>query len=256
MGFFSSIKRGFINVKRSICRGAGKVIEKVGEITRITPIEMAGWNLQCDNPVLEKQVDLNSSVTSIQDTIDIHKLCEETRNQVAMQAKKFEDQVVDNLEEDINKFIDALAEVFPESILDEFDYAIGTTFEDDIHNTVSDYVSVHVSQDSEEFVKILNMKDSVRAEKTDEYVKKVLSDALKQLQEKSKFKKISIYRKMCDDLDSYFSNEKRIAEEAENNMKALQKRKGDIKYLEEQAIQTVVDVAYMECIRTLTYSNG
>ena len=33
MGFFSSLGRALTNVKRAACRGVGKVIEKVGEIT-------------------------------------------------------------------------------------------------------------------------------------------------------------------------------------------------------------------------------
>ncbi len=247
--------KALTNVKRAVCRAAGKAIEKVGVITKNIDIEIAGWNLQCKNPVLKKAVDLNSSDTSVQDTIDVHKLCEESRNQAALQAKKYEDQMVDSLEEDINKFIDALAEIFPQNVLEEFNYGIETSFEDDIHNTVSDYVSIHISQDSEEFVKILNLADSVRAEKTEEYVKKVLDDALYKLQEKCKQKKIAIYRKMCDDLDDFFSNEKKIAEETENNMKELQKYKGNKEYLEKQAIATVTDIAHMECIRTLTYAN-
>lgn len=130
-----------------------KVIEKVGEITGNIDIEMKGYEIQCNNPYLEKQVDLNSSSTSVQDTIDVHKMCEETRQQAASQARKYEDEFVDKIEEDINGFIDALSEVFPDNILVEFDYGIGDAFEDDIHNTVSDYVARHISQDSEEFVK-------------------------------------------------------------------------------------------------------
>lgn len=39
-------------------------------------------------------------------------------------------------------------------------------------------------------------------------------------------------------------------------MKALQEHKGYMKFYEEQAINTVVDIFYMECIRTLTYGNS
>lgn len=256
MGFFSSIGRTITNVKRAVCRGAGKVIEKVGEITGNINIEMKGFEIQCNNPYLEKQVDLNSSETSVQDTIDVHKMCEETRQQAATQARKYEDEIVDKIEEDINEFVDALAEVFPENILEEFDYGIGDAFEDDIHNTVSDYVAKHISQDSEEFVKILNMNDSIRAEKTDEYVKKTINEAIKLLHDKCRNKKIAVYRKMCDDLEAYFSNEKNMAEELEKNMKELQEHKDDMEYYEKQAIDTVKDIAYMECIRTLTYGNA
>lgn len=255
MGFFSSLGRALTNVKRAACRGVGKVIEKVGEITGNIDIEMKGYEIQCNNPYLEKQVDLNSSSTSVQDTIDVHKMCEETRQQAASQARKYEDEIVDKIEEDINGFIDALSEVFPDNILVEFDYGIEDAFEDDIHNTVSDYVARHISQDSEEFVKILNMNDSIREEKTDEYVKKVINQALNLLHNKCRDKKIAVYRKMCDDLEAYFINEKNIAEKLEKNMKELQEHKNDMNYYENQAIDTVKDIAYMECIRTLTYGN-
>lgn len=255
MGFFSEIGRWATNTKRAICRSVGKAIEKVGEITSNIDIEMFGFDIQCKNPYLEKQVDLNSSETSVQDTIDVHKMCEETRQQAASQAKKYEDEIVDKIEEDINRFIDTLAEVFPENVMEEFDYGIGDAFEDDIHNTVSDYVAKHISQDSEEFVKILNMNDSVRADKTDEYVKNVINKALKLLYDKCRNKKKDVYQKMCDDLESYFTNEKNIAEKLEKNMKELQEHKNDMDYYENQAVDTVKDIAYMECIRTLTYGN-
>jgi uncharacterized protein (DUF2252 family) len=97
MGFFSSIGRVVTNVKRAVCRGAGKAIEKVGEITGNVNIEMKGIEIQCKNPYLEKQVDLNSASTSVQDTIDVHKICEETRLQAASQARKYEDEIVDKM---------------------------------------------------------------------------------------------------------------------------------------------------------------
>lgn len=255
MGFFSSIGRFVTNTKRAIFRGAGTAIEKIGAITGNIDIELKGIEIQCNNPVLEKPVDLYSSETSVQDTIDVHKLCEEIRLQVVSQARKYEDQLVDNIEDDINRFIDILAEVFPENILEEFHYGIEDAFEDDIHNTVSDYIASHISQDSEEFVEILMMNDSVREEKTKAYVERVKSEAVALLKDKCRDKKIAVYRKMYDDLDSYFLNEKKLAEEAERNMKKLQEHKNDLAYYQQQAISTVKDIAYMECIRTLTYGN-
>lgn len=100
------------------------------------------------------------------------------------------------------------------------------------------------------------MNDSVRTEKTDDYIKKVSNEALKQFKKNVDEKKLLYYRKMCDALEAYFSNEKKLVEEAEKNMKALQDHKDDIKYYEEQAVNKVVDIAYMECIRTLTYRGG
>lgn len=255
MGFFSSIGRVVTNAKRAVCRGVGKVIEKVGEITGNINIEIKGFQIQCDNPVLEKQVDLNDADTSIQDTINVHKLCEDTRIQAAYQAKKYEDELVDKLEEDIASFSDALAEVFPEEVLIELNYGLEKSFEDDIHNTVSDYVAVHISQDSEKFVSILNMSDDIREEKTDEYVKTVINGAMKELEKKCAQKRISIYRKMYDDLEAYFSSERKILEETQKNIEELKQHQNDMKYYEEQAVNTVIDVSHMESIRTLTYGD-
>ena len=100
------------------------------------------------------------------------------------------------------------------------------------------------------------MNDSIREEKTDEYVKKVINQALEFAPTINvEIKKIAVYRKMCDDLEAYFINEKNIAEKLEKNMKELQEHKNDMNYYENQAIDTVKDIAYMECIRTLTYGN-
>ena len=185
-------------------------------------------------------------------------MCEETRQQAASQARKYEDEIVDKIEEDINGFIRCfIGRVFsPTIFLVEFDYGYWMMRLKMIFTiSVSDYVARHISQDSEEFVKILNMNDSIREEKTDEYVKKVINQALNLLHNKCRDKKIAVYRKMCDDLEAYFINEKNIAEKLEKNMKELQEHKNDMNYYENQAIDTVKDIAYMECIRTLTYGN-
>lgn len=255
MGFWSELRRGAANAKRAVCRGIGSAIEKIGDVTGNWAIEDFGLGLQCKNPYLEKQIDLNSTDTSVEDTINVHAICEETRNDAARQAKKYETAMFDKLQEKIDKFIDELAEIVPEDILYELDYGIGDVFENDIHNTVSEYVSKFISQDSEEFVKILNMDDSVRAEETEQYVKKVLQAAVEKVQEKCRRKELSIYKRMLEDLENYFTYERNCTEETKKNMEKLQEHKEDMDYHKEQAIQIVEDIAYMECIRTLTYAD-
>lgn len=254
--FFKEIGRGFVNAKRSVCRGIGSAIEKFGELVNNVDIELAGMNIQSDNPYLDKQVDLNDSNTSVQDTIDVYKACEDVRKQVSSQAKKCEDNAVDQLKGEINKFIDVLAEVFPEDVMNQFSYDIEDAFEDDIHNTISQYVSEHISTDSPEFVKILNMGDAIREEKTKEYTKKVIDDALVLLEKKCRAKKISIYRKMCTDLENYFQYEKNVTKEFEKNVKSMKEHQNDLEYCRKQAISLVDDISYMETIRTLTYGNS
>lgn len=260
MGFFSSfckeIGRGLVNAKRSVCRGFGSAIEKFGELVNNVDIELVGMNIQNDNPYLDKQVDLNDSNTSVQDTIDVYKACEDVKKQVSSQAKKCEDDAVDQLKSEINKFIDVLAEVFPEDVINQFSYDIEDAFEDDIHNTISQYVSKHISTDSPEFIKILNMSDAIREEKTKEYTKKVIDDARVLLEKKCRTKKISIYRKMCNDLENYFQYERDVTKEFEKNIKAAEEHINDLEYCRKQAINLVTDISYMETIRTLTYGNS
>ena len=260
MGLFSSfckeLGRGITNAKRTFCRGVGAVIEKVGELFDNFDIELAGMDIKNKNPYLKKQVDLNNSNTSVQDTIDVYKACEDVKRQVSSQAKKCEDDAVDQLKSEINKFIDVLAEVFPEDVMNQFSYDIENAFEDDIHNTISQYVSKHISTDSPEFVKILNMSDAIREEKTNEYTKKVINDARVLLEKKCRAKKISIYKKMCSDLENYFQYERDVTKEFEKNIKAAKEHKNDLEYCRKQAINLVTDISYMETIRTLTYGNS
>lgn len=257
MRFFSSLGRAVVNAKRAVCRTVGVAIEKVGEITGNIDIKFKGIEIQCNNPVLEKAVDLDDYNTSVQDTIDIHKMCEEVRLDVAAQAKKYEDDLVDQIEDDINSFIDVLSEIFPESVMEQFDYEISDAFVDDIHNTIADYVASNISQDSQEFVDILKIKnDADRAQKTDKYMKNVLKNAEIQLEKKCQNKKIAVYRKMCADLQEYFENEKNIVEEYKKNMEEIQEHINDAEYCEKQAVSIIKDLSYMECIRTLTYADA
>lgn len=76
------------------------------------------------------------------------------------------------------------------------------------------------------------------------------------LEKKCRSKKISIYRKMCNDLENYFQYEKDVSKEFEKNIKTMEKHKNDLEYCQKQAFTLVTDISYMETIRTLTYGNS
>lgn len=247
---------GFLkNLKSKTCNAIGVCLEKVGEITHFFSLEMLGLDMQINNPV-SKKVDVTNSNASVQDTIDVHRACEKARQEAAEQAAPIEEEYIDRIEEDIENYKNALLGVLPTEVMQGFDYSIGNDFTKELHNTVSNYVSKKISQDNDEFVKILNMEDSVRLIKSEQYIKKVLSEASTELYEKCQNKKISLYRKMYDDLDKYFSNQRKLGEEQERNYQELMAHKNDIAYQEEKAIAKIVDIAHMECIRTLTYANS
>lgn len=247
---------GFLkNLKSKVCNAIGRGVEKVGEITHIFSLEMAGYNMRINNPVTNK-VDVTNSETSVQDTIDVHMACEKARQEAAEQAAPMEEEYIDSIEEDIEKFKDALSEVLPMEVMQRFDYSLGNGFAKELQNTISDYVSKNISQDNEEFIKILNMDDSIRKKKSENYINKVLDEASKELQRKCKEKRIFLYRKMYDDLDEYFSNQRKIGEEQEQNYKELKVHENDIAYQKEKAIDKIVDIAHMGCIKTLTYANS
>ena len=97
-------------------------------------------------------------------------------------------------------------------------------------------MSENISTDSPEFVKILNMSDAIREEKTKEYTKKVINKALALLEEKCR--------------------EKDVAKELEKNVREMKEHTNDLEYCRKQAINLVTDISYMETIRTLTYGNS
>lgn len=258
MGFFRKMASALISVGEKILDTHGKVLEKIGEITHIAPIEDLGMNIQCFNPLssLRDRIDVTDSNTSVQDTIDVHMACEKARLETEKQAQAMEDTCIESIEADINKFKDSLAEVIPEDIIRRFDYSLGKGFTDEIHSTVSGYVSGKISQDNEEFVRILNLEAEVRKEKSEEYMKKVLAEASKELQNKCQQKKITLYRSMYNNLEEYFVNQRKIGEEQERNYRELQEHENDMAYQEKHAAKVVIDIAHMECIRTLTYANS
>ena len=251
------VGRGLVNTKRAICRAVGTVIEHIGDITDNSDIYWAGVNLQYDNPYLEKSVDLEDSDTSVQDTINVHRICEELRQNTAVQAKMYEDELVIQIKKDINNYIDALSEIFPPNIMEQFDYGINDAFVDDIHNTVSDYVAQHISQDAEDFVAILKIQDDiVRKQKTEAYTSKIMQNSISLLEMKYRKKKIEICAKMSNDIRNYLENEKNVIEEYQKNIKEIQAHKDDAEYCGKQAVSIIKDLSYMECIRTLTYENS
>ena len=140
--------------------------------------------------------------------------------QISLQVKKCEDDAVDQLKGEINKFINVLAEVFPEDAINQFSYDIEDAFEDDIHNTLSQYVSENISTDSPEFVKILNMSDAIREEKTKEYTKKVINKALALLEEKCRDKKSLFLERCVMTLKAIFSTRKML----QKNLKRMSEK--------------------------------
>ena len=248
-------KVGAINLKRAACRAFGKTIEGIGKLLNDSTLEIKGYQIVIDNPVLKKRVDLtDSEKTSVQDTIDVHRMCEETRAQAAMQAKCYEDDIIDGIEDDINVFMDKLGEVLTEETLEEFFYSIDSSFVDDIHNTVSNYIASHISVDSEEFVSILNLPDADREKKTKNYVDKVLKNAKKELEKKANKKRMDIFHQIINDLDDCFSNEKKLNEEKQRIYKEMEQHRNDMEYCKKEAINTIADIDRMEAIRFLTYA--
>lgn len=247
MGFFGKLKRKAFNI-------IGQGIEKIGEITHIFSVEMFGLDMQINNPVKEK-VDVTDSNTSVEETINVHTACERARKEVAEQAEPIEEKLIEELKKDVNKFRDYFAEILPEDILRNFDYSLKDISIEEIHNTTSEYVSKKISQDNDEYVKILNMDDSIRKEESKIYIDKVLKEAKEKLESVCQSKKKNLYTKMYNDLEEYFTNQRKIGEEQQKNYEELKKHKDDIIYQEELAISTIIDIAYMECIRTLTFTN-
>ena len=247
MGFFSRLKA-------KVCNGIGKALERIGEITHIDAIEMAGINLQIDNPI-DNFDNLDINEASVQDTIDLHVECEKSRKQAANQAEQIETECIEGIERRIEIYLEQLEQIIPKEALSEFDYSVGGAFTKEIRDTISSYVAKKISQDNEEFIEILRLEKEERKVKSDEYIKSVLANAKLELKNKCNNKFIALCKKMYQDLDEYFSLQRNLTEEMEKNYRMLAEHKGDIEYQKNEALIKVVDMAHAQCIKTLTYSN-
>ena len=233
----------------------GRCIEKVGEVTHIWAIESLGIDIQINNPVKER-VDPENPDTSVKDTIDVHMACETARKEAMNKFRPAEDEYISKIEDEINQVIDKLKQTMPEEAFDALMFLDVEAFEKEIRNVVSDYVSDNISVNNPEYINILKMDDEERKKSSKEFVDKVICGAANELYEQCKLKRFAIYKELYKSLEDYFSTQRKIGEEYERNVKEIQKHQKDTEYKNNATVHKVVSLAYMECIRTLTYSNS
>ena len=101
-----------------ILDGVGTVIEVIGTVTHIEPIADLGLSISIKGYELQDDLDLDNISTSVQETIDVHKMCEDVRLQADAQAKGEEDSQVHKLHDDIDEFSQALSAVLPEEVIE------------------------------------------------------------------------------------------------------------------------------------------
>lgn len=228
----------------------GRGIEKIGEITHIGFIEDIGLNMQIYNPFDRlKRTDTNSITHD--ELGDINAACEECRRSADMQAKDIAEECIEKIEDKVN----SLKIQFPEDIIGNNDYSLSKAFKNEIKESVSAYVARKVSIDNEEFRKILDMNGSAREEKSNEFIKRTLSEAGKELDTKCKNKFISIVKMMINDIDEYCDRQRDYMQEIEDAEERLKECENDIETKKALIRENIIEASMFESIRTLTYSN-
>ncbi len=249
------IGRGIENGRRYINRKVGEAIEKIGSITKIDFIETIGIDIQLNNPYLEKAVDVDAE-GDYKDLIDANALIEDIRAEAKKKGRVLENKMVDELRSDIDKYIDCLSEIFDDNTVIELGYEIENSFEDDIHNTFSGYISDNISVDSERFIEILKIQeDSEREIQAALYRDECVNKGITLLKEKCQNKKIEICRDMLKTVKRFLDEERSIAEEKKRKYTELQKKIEDSEYRKKESISTLIDLTLFECIQSLTYEN-
>lgn len=228
----------------------GRGIEKFGEITHIGFIEDIGFNMQLNNPFGKRKPTNVDNITH-DELGDINALCERCRHSADLQAKDVSEKCIEKIEDNINK----LKIQFPDEIILGNDYSLSESFKTEIKESVSAYVAKKVSIDNKEFNEILNMSDSVRKEKSDEFLKRTLSEAGKELEAKCKNKFRAIAKKMLEDIDEYCDRQRDYMQEIEDAEERLKECENDIETKKALIRENVIDASIIECIRVLTYSN-
>lgn len=258
MGFFSEIGRGLRNAKRAAFRGVGIAIDKLGDLFTSPTLWNIASNIELKNEIIKKPVDLEDDSASVEETIEFQKNCEDAQAQAALQAEKIEDDLIATFEKIVRSYTKAISNIFPDGLPAEFDYneiSLVEEFKKDIHNTVSDYVAVHISVDSETFVNLCKISDDSRPVKMYSYINTVLSKSLDEMKKKCKTKEIEIIGKIYAEISEYFDNEQSLIEETERNIKKLNQHIKDRDYCEAQAVDTIVTLSYLETMRTLTFDS-
>ena len=232
MGFFKSLKN-------TIGRGIGKALEKIGEVTNILSLELAGMDLQdaCSevSESIGEEEAFSSEEARAEDTSRINAVLTEFTLSLEKKADIIEKSII----EDTNKYLEAIINELKKSDvnIDINTDRINDTrkkVEELINGNIKKHISKRISIDDDECSKILQM-ESGKLKKTSmqNFSKSVLKEAIslyakniqQLIQEQNKGLKDTIMGKL-EDLK--INTEKHIAA-----LEEFERTKGDNQELED-----------------------
>lgn len=245
MGFLNSLWK---KAKENI----GKILESIGRVTRIEPLESAGRNLRLQSNPAEKKVDMTDERNyQTSDVIDLHSRCEAVRKEAEAKSSDLEQQCIDSIKDDVRQYRQKLEELFPEDAFRSFDYEIGDDFTQDIHSTISAYVAQKISQDNLEFLEILKKGDATRKQECQEYLSKVMTQAQDQLRYKCYSTKIELYRRMHAAINDYLDSQSEYIRDYEEKLTHLLDKHKHAAAQQEQIVHSLAEGEHMRCICSL-----
>lgn len=244
MGLFSWIKDKCSRVVDAI----GEGVENLGRITHINFIENLGSSIFCRSNMFAKRTDIDKITHD--ELYNINAACEEYRRSADMQVKEKAEKCIKEIENKVIGFKNQFSDIIGDN-----DYSLSDTFKTEVKESVSAYVAKKVSIDNKEFNKILNMKDSIRKEKSDEFLKRTLSEAGEELNTKCNNKYKAIIKRMLEDLDDYFTRQHDFMQDIADKEERIEESENAIETKKALIREGIIEASTFESIRTLTYSN-
>ncbi len=246
MGFLSNLWK---KTKETV----GKVLEAVGRVTRIEPLEQAGRNLRIQSNPAEKKVDMTKQETyQARDVIDLHSRCEQVRKEAVVLSHVLEQRCIENIDNDVRQYRKKLERLFSEDAFRSFDYEVGDDFVKDISATISSHVSKRISQDNPEFLKILRQDDHVRIQNSQNYIDKVMQEAWNLLSRKCYSRKAELFRRMHMAINEYLNRQSELVRDYEQKLVQLQAESKNAAAQKENVISALAEAEHIRCIHALT----
>lgn len=240
MGFFSRIKRGF-------SKSIGKVLEGVGNILP-GRVGDAIWGKGIDLQYPTTHYDGASATAD--DTVDLAAECKKTCENAEQQAKSAIEDVISEAKRNLHECSRELITYIPGVSLEN----VGFTEARAIYR---DHIAHEISLDNDQFMQILKITEkSKREAECKAFTDTVVTEAQKRTIAKINQIADSAIEGKLSELSDYINTQLALMEKTQAELRELEEKQCDNDFIGKQCTEKIVDIAYLECIRSRTYPNA
>lgn len=239
----------FRNIVRAAKKAVGKVVEFAGDHLpgRMgDKLSEIGFNMQYPTTAYD------SSTATSTETVDFAKECKKASDSAIEQASPIIEEMIQWGKRELDKAQDSFQAVMPSEKMDAA--TIASCF-NGVKDDYQDFIAHEISSDNEQFSKIVKIATRIeREEKIKEYVKEVAKTASDRTEKEIIRRKNEALQKMIDTVEKYLQMQIENLRKEQEELHELQERQGDTNYLAERCGKQIVEIAFLECIRSQTFS--